>query len=78
MAIPGLPTVEEKVNSAVDIVVASSAVVPPVSPVVTLAKSTIRLRVALTAWHYYTDTGCAVMNKNMYYNNVLKDFHIQW
>ena len=48
---------------------------PPVS---IPAKASSRLLTASLAWHYYTDTDRAVTPVNMHYNNVLRNFHIEW
>ena len=42
------------------------------------AKSTMRLLVASTAYHYYTDTARDVTTVNMHYNNVLRAFKLEW
>ena len=76
--IPGLPAVAEVFVGVGDVQVASAPAVQPVPPVVMSAKSTQRLGVASSAWHYYTNTGQTVTNSNMHYYNVLKDFHIEW
>ena len=53
--------------------------IPPILPIVLPACCTHQLLIAAVAWHdCYTDTGCEVLAANMHYNNVLKDFHIEW
>ena len=42
------------------------------------AKSTSRLLVTSTAYHYYTDTARDVTPANMHYNNVLRAFKLEW
>ena len=42
------------------------------------AKSTSRLLVASTAYHYYTDTARDITPANMHYNTVLRAFKLEW
>ena len=77
-AIPGVAAIPAAVDvNGVEIAPAVPAE-PAIPPVVMPAKSTHRLEVASIAWHYYTDTGRTVTSINMHYNNVLKDFYIEW
>jgi hypothetical protein len=77
-SIPGVPAIAA-VNDAdgMEITPAVEAI-PPVLPVILPARCTHRLLVAAIAWHNYTDTGREVNAVNMHYNNILKDFHIEW
>ena len=52
--------------------------IPAITPAVMPVKSTHSLQVASIAWHYYTNTGRNITNTNMHYNNVLKNFYIEW
>ena len=77
-AIPGIPEVPAVLNGRGREVTAAIPAVPPVLPVILPARCTHRLIVAAVAWHYYTDTGRAVTAQNMHYNNILKDFYVEW
>ena len=77
-AIPGIPAIPATLNDAGAEVTAAVPAVPPVLPVILPARCSHRLLVAAIAWHYYTDTGRAVTPQNMHYNNVLKDFYVEW
>ena len=54
------------------------AAFPGVRAVPIPAKSTSRLLVASIAYHYYCDTNRTVTAANMHFNNVLRDFYIEW
>ena len=78
-AIPGIaavPAVHHPTTNAV--VTAAVAAIAGTPPIIMPAKSAQRLNVASIAWHYYTDTSRSVTNTNMHYNNVLKDFYLEW
>ena len=47
-------------------------------PIPLSAKSLTRLLVAAVAWLYYTDTGREITATNMYFQNVLRSFNIEW
>ena len=74
--IPGTAAVIEPVTGTE--ITPAVAAVPPVLPVILPARCTQRLTVAAVAWHYYTDTDREVTAANMHYNNILKDFHLEW
>ena len=42
------------------------------------ARSTTRLLVASTAYHYYVDTCRDVNATNMHFTNILREFNIEW
>ena len=77
-SIPGVPAVAAVNDAEGNELTPAIAAIPPVIPVILPARCTHRLLVAAVAWHYYTDTGRDVDAANMHYNNVLKDFHIEW
>ena len=76
--IPAIPAVDEVRDSNNNVVTAAVPAVPPVLPIIMPAKSTHRLEVASIAWHYYTDTTCAITTGNMHYTNVLQAFYTKW
>ena len=76
-SIPGVPGTPAVVVAGVE-TVAAVPPIAPILPVVLPARCTHRLLVAAVAWHYYTDTGREILAANMHYNNVLKDFHLEW
>ena len=76
-SIPGIPAIAAVVVNGAQVTAAVPAVAP-ILPVILPARSTHRLMVAAVAWHYYTDTARGVTAQNMHYNNVLKDFHVEW
>lgn len=79
-AIPGVAGVPAVLDPADNAIILQEAIpaVPAIPPIIMPAKSAQRLEVASVAWHYYTDTSRRITNVNMHYNNVLKDFHIEW
>ena len=77
-SIPGIPAVVAVAAARGIAEVAAVDAVPAIPPIVLPAKSTHRLEVASLAWHYYTDTSRTVTSTNMHYNNVLKDFYVEW
>ena len=77
-SIPGIPAIPAVVNNRGREVTAGVPAVPPILPVILPARCSHRLLVAAIAWHYYTDTGRNVTAQNMHYNNVLKDFYVEW
>jgi hypothetical protein len=78
-AIPGTAAVPAVLDPATNAVVTPAVdAVPGTPPIVMPAKSAQRLNVASIAWHYYTDTSRSVTSTNMHYNNILKDFYLEW
>ena len=81
--IPGTPRVEAVpavMNGTVTVTPAIPAVpaVAGVRAVPIPAKSTSRLLIASVAYHYYLDTGRVVTAGNMNFNNVLREFDVEW
>ena len=77
-SIPGIQAAEAVLGPRGAVLTAAVEAVAAIPPIVLPAKSTHRLEVASLAWHYYTDTSRIVTNTNMHYNNVLKDFYVEW
>jgi hypothetical protein len=77
-AIPGIPAIAATVDNDGNIIQEAIPAIPGTPPTIMPAKSAQRLMVASIAWHYYTNTSRSVTNANMHYNNVLKNFHIEW
>ena len=71
-AIAGVPAV---VDAAGAVLVPA---VPGIPPCIIPARSSLRLKVASIAYHYYTDTDRTVTPANMNYTQVLKGFYIEW
>ena len=77
-SIPGVPTIPKvwDVNNVVQ-----QALVPVIlatPPTLVYAKCTLRLKVDLTAFHYYESIGRDINAPNMNYTIVLKDFHTEY
>ena len=77
-SIPGIPAIAAVNDAQGNEITAAVDAVPPVLPVILPARCTQRLTVAAVAWHYYTDTAREVTAVNMHYNNILKDFQLEW
>ena len=80
-AIPGTPAIAAQIDAQGAIIQAAVPAVPGVPgipPVLIPAKSISRLQIASIAYHYYIDTGREVNPQNMHFNNVLKDFYVEW
>ena len=79
-AIPAVPAVVQDGNVVQAAVPAIAGVpgIPVINPVPIPARSTKRLLIASVAFHYYRDTGRAVTPINMHFNNVLREFYIEW
>ena len=77
-SIPGIPVTATVLGDNGNAITPTIPAVPPILPVILPARCTHRLLVAAVAWHYYTDTNRTVTANNMHYNNVLKNFHIEW
>jgi hypothetical protein len=77
-AIPGVPEITAVLGPRGGMIRPAVPAVPAIPPVVLPAKSTHRLEVASIAWHYYNDTNCTVTSSNMHYNDMLKNFYIEW
>ena len=79
-AIPAVPAVVQDGNVVQAAVPAIAGVpgIPAINAVPIPARSTTRLLIASVAFHYYKDTGRAVTPINMHFNNVLRDFYIEW
>ena len=82
--IPGTPMV----GSVAAVVNAAGNITEPAIPAILAvagvrsvpipAKSSSRLLVASVAYHYYQDTGRAITAGNMHFNNVLRDFNMEY
>ena len=77
-SIPGIAAVPAITNAEGVVTTPAEPAVPAIRPVIMPAKSAHRLEVASVAWHYFTDTSRSVTSANMHYNNILKNFHIEW
>ena len=79
--IAGIPAIPRQVDSRGNVTQAAVRAVPAIQgtpPVLIPARSASRLFIASIAYHYYIDTARDVTPQNMHYNNVLKDFYIEW
>jgi hypothetical protein len=78
-SIPGAAAIPAVLDPNTNVVITAAVdAIPATPPIVMPAKSAQRLNVASIAWHYYTDTSRSVTSTNMHYNNVLKDFYLEW
>lgn len=77
-SIPPIQYVAEQRNIAGDVIAPAIQAEPGTRAMIMPAKSAHRLEVASIAWQYYTDTARSVTSINMHYNNVLKNFHLEW
>jgi hypothetical protein len=77
-AIPGIPAIAEIVDNDGNIIQEAISAIPDTLHIIMPAKSAQCLMVSSIAWYYYTNTSQSVTNVNMHYNNVLKNFHIEW
>ena len=77
-SVPGIPAVVEVLDDQNNIIVPAVPAVPPVLPCIIPARCALRLKVASTAYHYYTDTSRTPTPQNMNYTNVLRSFYTEW
>ena len=79
-AVPAVPAIMHATTPGRILTPAILAVpaVPGIPPIIMPAKSTHRLEIASIAWHYYTDTSRSITSTNMHYNNILKNFYLEW
>ena len=80
LAVAAVPAVVQNGNVIQAAVPAIAGVpgIPAIHPVPIPARSTMRLLIASVAFHYYRDTGRSMTPANMHFNNVLRDFYVEW